>query len=136
MKKIVFFILVGLLLKAGAKAHAQDLDQPSLLTKDFTQCMKEVDLSAMKNSQWLNCYQLELKRQDAFLNREYQKLKAKLPATQQNALLGGQRAWINYRDAWCTFQGMLDLAPTPQINGVACLVDLTTEQIKKLKQSD
>jgi uncharacterized protein YecT (DUF1311 family) len=131
LKKLIFFGLVGLLLMP-VTAKAQERDA---LTKEFTQCMQEVDLSAMKNSQWLSCYQLEYKRQDKFLNLEYQKLKAKLPPAQHNALLAGQKAWLGYRDAWCQFQGGLDVAPTPQINGVACLVDLTAEQVKKLRES-
>ena len=124
------------LILSGKTAPAQELDPPSLLTKDFSRCMQNVDLGAMKNSQWLNCYQLELKRQDLLLNQTYQKLKAKLSAAQQNALIGGQKAWIAYRDGWCKFQSTLDVAPTPEINGLACLVDLTAEQVKKLKDSD
>ena len=135
LKKFTVFMLVSLLL-AGNMVQAHDFDPPTLLTKDFTLCMKNVDLGAMKNSQWLNCYQLELKRQDMFLNNEYQKLKVKLGPEQQKSLLAGQRAWIAYRDAWCKFQGMLDVAPTPEINGLACLVDLTSEQVKRLRDSE
>ncbi len=61
------FILLGM----GAQAESQ----PSA---DFEKCMENVDLSAMKNSQWGVCAAAEVKRQDVILNVEYKKLRIRL----------------------------------------------------------
>ena len=133
---ILTLLMIGLLIGLATKPLlAQTQAQTSPLTPLFGQCMDAVDLGAMKISQWTVCYQAELKRQDQFLNAEYQLLKTRLAPSQHAPLLAGQRAWIAYRDAWCKFQGSLDQAPSPDINALSCLVDLTAEQTKKIKES-
>ena len=110
-------------------------DQPSApqMTPSFTRCMEAVDLGAMKISQWSACYQQEYKRQDAFLNFEYQALRSRSSASNLPGLTAAQRAWISYRDAWCKYEGTLDVAPSPELNGLACLVEVTAGQVRKLK---
>ena len=102
-------------------------------TKDFAICMENVDLGAMKISQWLSCYEQEYKRQEAFLNTEYQSLRSRLPASLRGDLRDAQRVWLNYRAVWCRYEGSLDVAPSAQVNGIACMVDITTAQVRKLK---
>lgn len=110
-------------------------DQPSApqMTPSFARCMEAVDLGAMKISQWTVCYQQEYKRQDAFLNSEYQALRGRSLASNLPGLTAAQRSWISYRDAWCKYEATLDVAPSPELNGLACLVEVTAAQVRKLK---
>jgi uncharacterized protein YecT (DUF1311 family) len=112
---------------------AADDKQDAGVTEAFTQCMSAVDLGAFKITQWTACHQAEFKRQDAALNAEYQNLRARLPSAQRAGLQNAQRAWLAYRDAWCQFEGTLDVAPSPDLNGLACRVDATAAQVRKLK---
>ena len=102
---------------------------------EFQKCMDAVDLGAFKNTQWTACYEAELKRQDRQLNAVYQKVqKAATPELKQ-ALVKGQRAWVAYRDAWCSYEELAPVAPGGSVNKSACLVDLTIAQITRLKNS-
>ena len=105
------------------------------LSPAFRTCMDKVDLGAMKNSQFLACYQAELKRQDKVLNEEYRKLVARTPAETREKLRGAARAWIAFRDGWCGYEGMLDGAPSPEVNAASCLVDMTVAHIRRLKDA-
>ena len=47
----------------------------------------------------------------------------------------GQRAWLAYRDAWCAYEEQTPVAPGGIVNKMACLMDVTIAQIKRLKES-
>ena len=105
------------------------------LSPEFRKCMDAVDLAAFKNTQWTACYEAELKRQDSQLNAVYQKVqKAATPELKQ-ALLKGQRAWLAYRNTWCSYEELTPVAPGGSVNKTACLVDLTIAQITRLKNN-
>ena len=102
---------------------------------EFQKCMDAVDLGAFKNTQWTACYEGELKRQDRQLNAVYHKVqKAATPELKQ-AIVKGQRAWVAYRDAWCSYEELTPVAPGGSVNKAACLLDLTNAQITRLKNS-
>ncbi len=104
-------------------------------TPDFQRCMDAVDLGAFKMTQWTTCYEAELKRQDRELNATYLKVqKAAAPELKQS-LIKGQRAWIAYRDAWCSYEERTPVAPGGSVNRAACLLDVTNTQIDRLKNS-
>ena len=102
---------------------------------EFQKCMDEVDLGAFKNTQWTACYEAEWKRQDRQLNAVYQKIQKSTDPELKQALVKGQRAWLAYRDAWCSYEFLTPVAPGGYVNKAACLVDLTVAQIKRLKES-
>lgn len=111
--------------KANSSAQSNDL---------FSRCMDLVDAAAMKNTQFAACYSAELNRNDTELNKTYSELRSKLDAQRQKLLLQGQRAWIGYRDAWCGFEESSDQAPSPQVNKLDCLVQITKSQIVRIRR--
>jgi len=113
-----------------ATAQTQD---PSGTSKAFQDCMDNVDLGALKNSQWSECYAAELARQDKALNTEYRALQSRIPTEARDLLVRGQRSWIAYRDGWCKLEAEMPHAPGGQVNYLACMVDQTVAQIKRLK---
>lgn len=104
-------------------------------TPEFRKCMDAVDLGAFKNSQWASCYEAELKRQDRALNAVYQQIQKQASPELKQSLTKGQRAWLAYRDAWCAYEEQTPVAPGGIVNKMACLVDVTIAQIKRLKDS-
>ena len=104
-------------------------------TPDFQGCMYAVDLGAFKMTQWTACYDAELKRQDRELNATYLKIQKAASPDLKQSLIKGQRAWIVYRDAWCSYEELTPVAPGGSVNKAACLVDLTKTQIERLKNS-
>ena len=52
----------------------------------------------------IDCFNAELKIQDARLNATYRQAQADLNARQKASLTAAQRAWIAYRDADCAAQ--------------------------------
>jgi len=101
----------------------------------FQKCMDDVDLSAFKNSQWAACYEAELQIQDRRLNVVYQRVqRANTPQLKQ-VLLKGQRAWLIFRDAWCSYEEQAPYAPGGSVNKLACLVSITIDQIERLEAS-
>ena len=49
------------------------------ISHEMDVCMAKVDLSAMKNLQWVGCYSEELKRQDAKLNEAFRYVQLNIP---------------------------------------------------------
>ena len=107
----------------------------SQTSKELESCMDKVDLGAMKNSQWAACYGEELKRQDARLNDAYRFVQRNVPVEAKDALVKAQRSWIAFRDNWCGYEAALPYAPSGEVNRLACLVELTAAQEKKLRGS-
>ena len=70
-------ILASLLATLSFTAQAE-----SQRTAEYIACMGSVDYGAFKNSQWQECAQAELARQDVVLNTEYKKLRASVLAYQ------------------------------------------------------
>lgn len=111
---------------------AQAESKPSA---QYQKCMDSVDLGAMKNSQWAACAAQELKRQDATLNAEYNKLRKALSAEQKEALTKAQKSWLKFREDWCRFEEVGPSAPGGEANYNFCVMELTNKQIDKIKES-
>ena len=99
----------------------------------YQKCMDNVDLGALKNSQFAACGEQELKQQDVTLNASYNKLRAGLSPEQREALIKGQRAWLTYRENWCRFEEVGPSAPGGYANYTSCLLFVTDLQIKSIK---
>jgi uncharacterized protein YecT (DUF1311 family) len=103
----------------------------------FQECMDNVDLGAMKNSQWMACAAEDLEREDEKLNETYRNLiklnPGKSKVESRNALIKAQRSWISFRDGWCSYVGTLPYAPSDEINRIWCLRDLTHDQNERLR---
>ena len=123
------FVLSSLCLGVtGAQAESKPSAQ-------YQKCMDSVDLGAMKNSQWAACAAQELKRQDATLNAEYNKLRKALTAEQKEALTKAQKSWLKFREDWCRFEEVGPSAPGGEANYNFCVMELTNKQIDKIKES-
>ena len=112
----------------GAQAESKPSAQ-------YQKCMDSVDMGAMKNSQWAACAAQELKRQDATLNAEYNKLRKALTAEQKEALTKAQKSWLKFREDWCRFEEVGPSAPGGEANYNFCVMELTNKQIDKIKES-
>ena len=99
----------------------------------YDKCMDSVDLGAFKNSQWASCAEHEIKRQDATLNTEYNKLRKSLSADQKESLTKAQRAWLKFREDWCKFEEASPSAPGGVANYNFCILELTDKQIDAIK---
>ena len=114
----------------GTSAHPD-----TEISQEMEVCMAKVDLSAMKNLQWVGCYTEELKRQDAKLNESFRYVQLNIPADAKGALSKAQRSWIAFRDSWCGYEAALPDAPGEEVNRLACLVELTVAQEKRIRGS-
>lgn len=128
--RIFALTVVALVVGFQVPARAESETNPELQA-----CMDNVDLGAMKNSQWAGCYSDELKRQDAKLNEAYRHVQRNIPVEAKDALVKAQRSWISFRDSWCGYEVALPYAPGGEATRLACLVDLTAAQAKKLRGS-
>jgi uncharacterized protein YecT (DUF1311 family) len=131
LKLAMTTLAITLLLLTALAAEAQTGDKR--LSPQFAKCMAAVDLGALKNTQFEGCYRKELAVQDQRLNEEYKKALAIRTGESRKLLTNGQRAWLAYRDGWCGYVRTVDAAPTPEVNYVACLVDLTAAQVQHLR---
>lgn len=105
-------------------------------TQAFVDCMDNVNLGAFKNSQWEACALEEITRQDAVLNTQYRAVRNALSTEQKEAMLKGQRAWLKYREDWCRFEEVGETAPGGNANYLFCILDLTDQQIARIKDQD
>lgn len=109
----------------------------SLNSAALEHCMDEaVSRGAFINVQRMECLKVELKKQDDQLNTIYKVQFNQLKPDERRWLQKGQRQWILYRDAWCRFEkSLVDMAPNFYVNELYCLVDLTFQQVQRLKQT-
>ena len=99
----------------------------------YETCMDKVDLGALKNSQWAACADQELKKVDAALNTYYRKLQQQLEPEQREALKKSQRAWLQYREARCSFEALGPVAPGGAASQSLCMLEMTTQKADYLR---
>lgn len=86
----------------------------------------------------IECYEAQLKKDKATMNKVYQNLIKSYDIENQKYLEQSQKAWLNYRDAQC--KGLLaNLAKDAQGAGaglviLSCEADLTQHRLQELKQ--
>lgn len=99
----------------------------------FRACMDRVDLAAFKNSQRSECAAQEIRRQDVILNAEYNKVRLAMAPEQKALMVRAQRAWLEFRKAWCQLETTSSAAPGGELNGQLCMIELTDRQIDAIK---
>ena len=99
----------------------------------YETCMDKVDLGALKNSQWAACADQELKKVDAALNTHYRKLQQQLEPEQREALKKSQRAWLQYREARCSFEALGPVAPGGAASQSLCMLEMTAQKADYLR---
>lgn len=132
MRMIVWAGLAVLM--SGTACLAQSTE--ASLSPRFRTCMANVDLGALKITQWLACYHAEVQWQDQRLNDEYRKLLARSAPASRPPLIAAERRWIDFRDAWCKFAATLDEAPSPDVNLADCLMEMTAAQADRLRTTN
>lgn len=99
----------------------------------YETCMDKADLGALKNSQWAACADQELKKVDAVLNTYYRKLQQQLEPEQREALKKSQRAWLQYREARCSFEALGPVAPGGAAGQSLCMLEMTAQKADYLR---
>ena len=102
----------------------------------FSECMANVDESFFKNSQWQECHELAVSHFDGKLNDAYKSnIDSIQDETSRTLFVEAQRSWIIFRDRYCLFIESLESAPTPEINRLSCVADLTSAQARRLEEA-
>ncbi len=99
------------------------------------------DNAALKNcmdganttADMVSCNVKEAKVQDTRLNKAYKTALAAQEGTRKQQLQDLQRLWIKYRDANCAFAGSATGGTIDQVNGTACVLDMTQTRAQELE---
>ncbi|MDD2609400.1 MAG: DUF1311 domain-containing protein [Giesbergeria sp.] len=120
---------------------------PQLKIDNLDKCVDSIDYGAAKKSQLATCLEAEFLRQDKQLNFEYKRVRQSTSLREnlwnteittnelKKSLLNAQNSWLSYRDNWCRFKFDSASAEGPDVAQQTCLIDLTKEQISKLKDA-
>ncbi|WP_054074992.1 MULTISPECIES: lysozyme inhibitor LprI family protein [Comamonas] len=123
-----------LLVVLTAAALGAQAEQKSNISAERDRCGQNIDLGAMKNSQWAACDEAELPRLDKKLNQVYGKVRGSLDGSQKAQMTKGQKAWLEYRESWCRFREQAKLGPfMGYLVYTSCMVQMTDEKINELK---
>ncbi|MEM6752234.1 MAG: lysozyme inhibitor LprI family protein [Cyanobacteria bacterium P01_C01_bin.38] len=80
------------------------------------------------------CAGQSYEKADRKLNLVYRQLKPRLGASQQNKLVNAQRAWIQFRDQSCAFEGAFaEGGSLEPVLKASCLTDVTEQRVKDLQ---
>ncbi len=91
--------------------------------------------SPQTTSEMRVCAGQSYEKADRELNQVYQQLKPKLDASQQKRLINAQRAWIQFRDKSCAFEGAFAEGGTLEpVLKLSCLTDVTEQRVKDLQE--
>lgn len=128
----VVVLVAGAVALSTGLAHAADraTDIQSRYSKAYQQCpgFKSGVVPDM-----LDCISAEIEMQDKHLNAAYAKALAGLSASRKASLRGAQRAWIAYRDAWCSVTYDADSGQQEHVDANQCVLDETIAQTMKLE---
>ncbi|MGY2373833.1 lysozyme inhibitor LprI family protein [Pseudomonas sp. SDO524_S393] len=119
---LVPFIASALFL--GLSGTASAADNPAL-----TKCLDGANTTAAM----VTCNVNETKVQDARLNKAYQAAIKLQQGDKKQQLQNVQRLWIKYRDANCGFMGSASGGTIDQVNGAACVLDMTQTRAAELE---
>jgi len=106
-----------------------------LETPDFQDCWDRIDLGGMKNSQRIACLHAERKRLQALLDEQAARLRQSLDPPALAAYGSSMRAWAAWRDRWCELEAARNQAPTPRVNELFCVNELTRELVLRLRKA-
>lgn len=80
------------------------------------------------------CAGQSYEKADKKLNQVYRQLKPKLNRSQQKKLVDAQRAWIQFRDKSCAFEGAFAEGGTLEpVLKTSCLTNVTEQRVKDLE---
>jgi uncharacterized protein YecT (DUF1311 family) len=103
------------------------------MSKQYTTCM---DKANGVNPDMIDCILAETKQQDARLNENYKRLMSKLSEERKKALLEAQRAWIQFRDANCTFWDDPAGGQSAAVTAKECILTTTADRASELELAD
>ncbi|GLO46708.1 lysozyme inhibitor LprI family protein [Pseudomonas putida] len=107
---------------------------PLAMAEDYTpgygQCMDKASTTVAMSE----CIQAETQLQDQRLNRVFKQLMGKLDAGQQKSLRDVQRKWLAYRDGNCQFHVQAGGGTMAQLEGGACVMDMTRDRAAELER--
>jgi uncharacterized protein YecT (DUF1311 family) len=103
------------------------------MSKQYTTCM---DKANGVNPDTIDCILAETKQQDARLNENYKRLMSKLSEERKKALLEAQRAWIQFRDANCTFWNDPAGGQSAAVTAKECILTMTADRASELELAD
>lgn len=126
MPAIKNFIFTLSLFSLSQTISAQDIG----LSKQFSNCM---DKSNGVTINMIECIDAETKRQDIRLNNAYKKVMNQLSPERRKQLQTAQRAWIQYRDANCTFYADPDGGSLARVSANDCFMSATASRSKELE---
>ena len=127
-RKVVFMAIAIFCMSSATYGEIQS-------SKELVECIDKIDFGGMKNSQMINCYSEEYKRQDLKLNQAYRSIQNKVDSDAKIELTRAQKSWIAYRDNWCNYEMVLNNAPGGEVNKAICMVDLTVAQTNRLVET-
>ncbi|ARB26761.1 DUF1311 domain-containing protein [Pseudomonas tolaasii] len=116
--------LIASALFLGLCGTASAEDNPAL-----TKCLDGANTTAAM----VACNVNETKVQDARLNKAYQAAIKVQEGAKKQQLQDVQRLWIKYRDANCGFMGSASGGTIDQVNGAACVLDMTQTRAAELE---
>lgn len=125
-KKPRKIVLVGIACLSTELCGAAD----RVMTQEYSTCM---DRSKGVTVEMTSCILAETVRQDARLNEIYKKLLSKLSEEQRKALLDAQRAWIQFRDANCSFYNDPKGGTAAHLSANECILNATADRAKELQ---
>ena len=103
------------------------------MSKQYTTCM---DKANGVNPDMIDCILAETKQQDARLNENYKRRMSKLSEERKKALLEAQRAWIQFRDANCTFWDDPAGGQSAAVTAKECILTTTADRASELELAD
>jgi uncharacterized protein YecT (DUF1311 family) len=114
---------------APLPAQAADKAVEARYTKGFKNCPGFSGSTA----EMIGCVDQETQIQDKRLNETYKKAMDGLTAGQKAKLKNAQRAWLAYRDAWCTAQQDSDWGTLSNIAAANCILEQTVRRTMELE---
>ncbi len=102
-------------------------------------CLGEVVYNE-HSSRWpgtLMCYEDELSTQDLRLQQAYQALETaagRLGPAAVDQVTASRRQWALYRNDWCAFEKDYAVAPSRELAGLSCRIDVTKAQLGRVTE--
>lgn len=119
------------LLLIPAAAHAEP-QGGTKFTPAYDRCLAAP--SGQSTAGMIGCIGVELKVQDARLNRAYQAAQKRMTLPRQKAALTkAQRAWIAFRDADCASRYDEAWGTLSRIEANSCVLDRTAQRADELE---
>jgi len=104
--------------------------QGTQLSPQYANCM---DKSGGVTMGMIDCIAAETSHQDARLNQAYKAAMAAQSTERKKQLKAAQRAWIQFRDANCSFYGDPDGGSMARVSANNCVMTSTAQRAQELE---